>query len=955
MPRAETPGNTTAAPRRIPEAYLRAEIAAYPLAGEAAFGSGLRVLDPGLAANSPTAQLWRACEAQFAQHTGWSLDRLVSARDRGWFGAAASRAGDATKVPMHRYLRTLASSHLVSRAGMTEIEDSSDLSALDAAAHYRWLMLTMPEDLLLCALDVDPPPSSVDLDPPLLIRHLLDSGVAEIHQHVGAGMDFPLLWASALAAIASPDLADDALHSPGAPLGDGRQLLRWLLAAAVARCALAEHLIRGGPDLQRFLQREYLGADPATQRHPAWTPRRRETLVDTLAALTRGDASRLPALAPLRDLYADIHPGALRLGDWPLTSVQDAFERCDPIAVRLGLRGRNVGERWLLQHAMAHMFAGEADPQGRGDPAFARLFWQAARVRCQVYRALVQRPLTGGLQWFTRFYRRIGKLRAPLQPILPEVCYSVDGLSAGSGHGIKALELRTSADDSAMVIAEGLLGMLQSWQRVLAGSAGPTFEPEFGVLFHFVKSRDAASAWAGGLPPAFWSSTHAQPDKGALDVQHGRYASYFAEQCVKARALAELIQAVPSSLWLVRGLDVADDELAVPTWVLAPLFRHVTDAAARASVRPGAGPPLRLTAHVGEDFRHLMEGLRHIDEQLHYVMGYSAGRLGHAVALGVEPQGWAESVGTILMPAEERLWDLVWEWRLYSRYKIKPEFAAEAPPGRVEVVLNQLRAVSDLVHGGQGYPVEQLAEAHHLLHRFMLPPFTARPQVDGGFDSFQAAARRIRDWRQPGRQVHAPVAVSKILLGHLSDGAVFRRGQTLIDLPIHAGEVAALNAVQRALRRGIAQSGIVVEVNPSSNLLIGDLLDLRHHPILRLFPPQREAGDAPPVMIALGSDDPLTFGTQLLREYSLLHQAAVAAGYPERVVQDWLDAIRRTGMDARFTRAWKPGAQAMADRLVCDLSRFLSLPRADRPRPPCLPAFSPNPGDPRCPTSAKPC
>jgi adenosine deaminase len=105
------------------------------------------------------------------------------------------------------------------------------------------------------------------------------------------------------------------------------------------------------------------------------------------------------------------------------------------------------------------------------------------------------------------------------------------------------------------------------------------------------------------------------------------------------------------------------------------------------------------------------------------------------------------------------------------------------------------------------------------------------------------------------------------------------------------------------------------------------LLDLRNHPILRLFPPVPEPDGPPPVAIALGSDDPLTFSTQLLKEYVLLHQAARAAGYPERVVQEWLESIRQTGMDARFTRAWRPSAKAKATVLIRDLSEYLHLPR----------------------------
>lgn len=112
----------------------------------------------------------------------------------------------------------------------------------------------------------------------------------------------------------------------------------------------------------------------------------------------------------------------------------------------------------------------------------------------------------------------------------------------------------------------------------------------------------------------------------------------------------------------------------------------------------------------------------------------------------------------------------------------------------------------------------------------------------------------------------------------------------------------------------------------SSNLLIGDLLDLRNHPILRLNPPVPEQNSPPPVAIALGSDDPLTFSTELLKEYTLLHQAACAAGYPERVVHEWLESIRQTGMDARFTHAWRPNAQEKVKELIETMNRYLHNP-----------------------------
>ena len=264
---------------------------------------------------------------------------------------------------------------------------------------------------------------------------------------------------------------------------------------------------------------------------------------------------------------------------------------------------------------------------------------------------------------------------------------------------------------------------------------------------------------------------------------------------------------------------------------------------------------------------------------------------------------------------------------LYSHYRIKPGFAAAAPAGRIETLVNQIHALSELVYGTSRYTVEHLAEAHHMLHRFLVPPFASHPVVNGGFDTFRQGVQNIRHWKNHGeRQIHAPHQVSKILEAYFENEICFRRGQSLIDVPIRADEVAALKAVQYAIRRGVAQSGIVVEVNPSSNLLIGDLLDLRNHPILRLCPPVPDPDAPPPIAIAVGSDDPLTFSTQLLREYTLLHQAACSAGYPERAVHDWLESIRHTSMDARFTRAWRPNATEKIESLIKDLSEYLHLP-----------------------------
>ena len=72
-----------------------------------------------------------------------------------------------------------------------------------------------------------------------------------------------------------------------------------------------------------------------------------------------------------------------------------------------------------------------------------------------------------------------------------------------------------------------------------------------------------------------------------------------------------------------------------------------------------------------------------------------------------------------------------------------------------------------------------------------------------------------------------------LLCHYLTIPAVFRNGhQTKWIDP--SGEGEALDILQTDLRRRMGQIGISVEVNPSSNLLIGNLGEFEQHPLWRL-------------------------------------------------------------------------------------------------------------------------
>ena len=313
--------------------------------------------------------------------------------------------------------------------------------------------------------------------------------------------------------------------------------------------------------------------------------------------------------------------------------------------------------------------------------------------------------------------------------------------------------------------------------------------------------------------------------------------------------------------------------MAVPDWVVAPLVRAVRANASIAASSATAALrrevfPLRCSVHVGEDFTHLMTGLRRIHGALRAFELSPGDRLGHAVALGVQPRWWCERSPTVLVAREERMFDLLWELLLYR------SGAVTARPGRAVVAEHELTLHAQAMFGGDRQ-FSQIARLASELH-------DARALACAGFPDGSR--------RSPGDD--------GLLRAFLDLPGVFKRGREPVAVDVRA-EVETLRDLQQHVRRELSGRDLVVEINPSSNLLIGDLRELERHPLWGLRPP-RGVSDVP-IAVCVGSDDPLTFDTTLPREYQIIFDALRLAGVSADEGVDWLDHARRVGLDARFS------------------------------------------------------
>jgi len=882
----------------IPIDHLIAEVAAFPLASEDAFEIGASVLD-GTMSTRDAKTLWRAAEgALLGAFPAFSVEELVAARDRLWFPVELGEA-----VPLDRYLREL--SHLFLRASdgvlrpwlRTERGDSDALkkSAGRARQAWRWLTFALPGDLLAASWSLtDDAPWQVDVLAPVLARCLQDAGYAESHLHFGAAFDFSSFWIVALRAIANPAVCRESLQSPGGVFDDGLLIVPWLLRAATVRYCLAAFLRdrRTGTStdlLGSWLERRLLPLASGTLG--ALATRRLLACIDDVG---RGRLRASLDDTSMRSLYRELTGIGYRPP--PQTLAQVPVD--DPVAALLP-SPFEVGpppEISLVRASLRHL---ADDP---GDRLFASLFWQTMRLRNLVYRHVTQRPLTPGLQWFVRTFGRLKGLRHPLSTrMLLEGALEV----GGHGRGLRSLEARTAPSErvnenlglarAALAVVRNAAGANAAARRNTRRTAyAASGEIELGLVLHFTKSRGDSAL--RGMPAAHWESSEAAPGRAAsrpVTGQTFRYEHFYQRKKREAQALSWVLLHFPSTLAILRGIDVCTDELGVPTWVFTPLLRYlrdVGDAAAchlsaiaarpRRSVANHGQPSaprlgLGVTVHAGEDFVHLLGGLRRVDEAVRSFDLREGDRIGHAVALGVDVRRWSDSAGRLPVMREERLLDLVWEWQWYARGHCR------GAPDRLAVIEQETLRITKSMFGRPCTPAH-MADVFECLHserdlrRLGFPTGLRRAVASSAGDD--------------------PLATLAI---YLTSTRVFREGRA-IDWIDPASEAATLEAIQSTLRREIGSRGLTIEVNPTSNLLIANLADLTSHPLWRLRPP-RGNGDAPPVAICIGSDDPVTFATNLREEFALLHDALLAAGLSDDEAQRWLSDVRQRGLDARFT------------------------------------------------------
>lgn len=437
---------------------------------------------------------------------------------------------------------------------------------------------------------------------------------------------------------------------------------------------------------------------------------------------------------------------------------------------------------------------------------------------------------------------------------------------------------------------------------------------KFGIVVHFRKD-------------SFEKIRNRTPDNGTLKLRYGKIRRLTQAKAFKLfRLLSTSNPVVP----FIVGIDAASLELTTPPEVFGPVFRFLRDFPIKLR-RSGSTKEilsnykniaalvenrrLGMTYHVGEDFRHLLSGLRAIHEVIEFLKPLPGDRLGHAIALALDPGAWAAQVGyQAVMPMQEWLDTLVWlHYLLGPGHDLIGQLAVE---DQIQLYSRKIygKTVLDRYEKGQLEREWMPTTLYDSWRLRQLDPYSvARSHlVDNKFRIRQRGnSNENKRWADVQENVLNEVdqhvgteAAFHLVKLYWYCPRVYEIGSEIITIDMQDKKnlwLEIFKEAQQKVQALVRDRQLVVEVNPSSNRNIGPMEKMADHPIFQLTLDKQQQL-ARQIRVTINTDDPGVFATSLTHEFYLLGEILLNRGIPEAEVVEWLEWLRKNGKEYSFLR-----------------------------------------------------
>ena len=436
-------------------------------------------------------------------------------------------------------------------------------------------------------------------------------------------------------------------------------------------------------------------------------------------------------------------------------------------------------------------------------------------------------------------------------------------------HHVRYLETRIAPKSDFRKMKRTVKSTLSEWKK-------KSLDTDTRLIVHFIKRNDMA------VKP-FWERHHSLRN----DLR---------KQAVTLMRLRRRSNLFYSTLV---GIDAANAELDCRPEVFAHAFRYVRshedDMDVLSPLTENPRQSLHYTYHAGEDFYDIIDGLRAIDEAVEFLELKSGDRLGHCLALGIDPMEYYREYDYKVVAKKQYLLDNV-AWMLY---KIKE--ASIAVPSGLMMWLGE--KFSSLVF--EIFQEDVSVEMYY-----------ASMQLRGDDPRYASSCKSIKsallnDWESTAvcnserlERLRNNNDVIRLFKAYHFNSHVRMVGDQMEAIGIGKDYVRCVRQLQDCMMEKLKMQGIIVECCPSSNLKIGLANRYDQQPIFR-FSPVNDFHD--PMAVTINTDDLGIFQTSIDNEYSLIALSAMKAKdadgnlkYSKMEVVRWLEHIRENGLKYAF-------------------------------------------------------
>ena len=299
------------------------------------------------------------------------------------------------------------------------------------------------------------------------------------------------------------------------------------------------------------------------------------------------------------------------------------------------------------------------------------------------------------------------------------------------------------------------------------------------------------------------------------------------------------------------GIDAAASEFDTSPEVFAPVFKKLREKGFQ-----------HFTYHAGEDFYHLLGGLRAIYEAITFLDLQRGDRIGHATAAGVDPETWEHNVGReVVVPIGAYMDDLLFVYNLISNNECK---ALDSLMPRLYMRITELSR--------EIYPNDDF-QVYDLIYAWKRRQEDILELADSGELNNIKALRRYHQKEYVEKyKKEIKVKIFEIL------------------------DENALREVQLAILKIMHHKEIAIETLPTSNIFIGYHNSFHTYHLVNWIRWEKEGKPIPPIV--LGTDDAGIFATNIYNEYCHIYTLLVYEY--DFCINEAFEIIRKINRDANY-------------------------------------------------------